>query len=329
LEEGTIVMNRILFLIMVAASVQTPLSQTREEAVRLETPTGAIQGTLLLPANASARVPVALLIAGSGPTDRDGNTPLLPGKNNSLKLLAESLAAQGIASVRYDKRGIGASRGAVGQSESALRFTHFVDDASGWITQLRQDARFGRITVIGHSEGSLIGIMAAQKSPVDAVVSLAGAGRPIADILAEQLERGLPPETKPEAMRILNELRNGRTVTQVPPSLTMVFRPSVQPYLLSWLPIDPAAELAKLKVPVLIVQGSTDMQAMLEDARRLSQAHPSAKLVIIDGMNHVLKEVREASRQMASYSDPVGQHRELAAVIGGFVLNAASDKPRE
>lgn len=323
-------MNRILFLVMVAANVQTPASQMREEAVRLETPTGVIQGTLLLPANPIARVPVALLIAGSGPTDRDGNTPLLPGKNNSLKLVAESLAAQGIASVRYDKRGIGGSMGVTTKSESELRFTHYIDDASGWITQLRQDSRFGRITVIGHSEGSLIGIMAAQKSPVDAFVSLAGAGRPIADILAEQLERGLPPETRPEALRILNELRNGRTVPQVPPALAMVFRPSVQPYLLSWLPIDPAEELAKLKVPVLIVQGSTDIQVMVEDAQRLARAHPSAKLVIIDGMNHVLKEVREASQQTASYSDPVGQHKELAATIGGFVLNAATDRsPRE
>lgn len=313
-------MNRILFMVMVAAGVQAPATQAGEEAVRLETPSGVIHGTLLLPAGAQPKVPLALLIAGSGPTDRDGNTPLLPGKNNSLKLLAESLAAQGIASVRYDKRGIGASMSGAAQSESDLRFAHYVDDATGWVVQLRKDARFGKITVIGHSEGSLIGLMAAQKSPVDAVVSVAGAGRPIADVLNEQLERGLPSATKPEALRILNELRNGRPVAEVPPALAMLFRPSVQPYLLSWLPIDPAAEAGKLKVPVLIVQGSTDIQTTVADAQRLAEGQPAAKLVIIEGMNHVLKEVREASQQMASYSDAtLPLHKELAATIGSFV----------
>ena len=312
-------MNRILFLIMVAASGQTPALQPREEAVRLETATGVLHGTLLIPETVNQAMPVALLISGSGPTDRNGNTPLLPGKNNSLKLLAESLATYGIASVRYDKRGVGASVGSA-QSESELRFTHYIDDAAAWVTQLRKDPRFGKITVIGHSEGSLIGILAAHKSPVDAVVSLAGAGRPIADALTAQLERGLPADTKGEALRILNELRSGRTVAQVPPSLAALFRPSVQPYLLSWLPIDPAAEIAKLKVTVLIVQGTTDIQATVEDAQRLAEGQPAAKVVIIEGMNHVLKEVREASQQMASYSDStLALHKELPLAISGFV----------
>jgi pimeloyl-ACP methyl ester carboxylesterase len=290
-------------LVIITMMGTAPVLLNQEQAVQLQTPTGVLHGTLLLPGTAAAPVPVVLLIAGSGPTDRDGNSPLLPGKNNSLKMLAEALAAQGIASLRYDKRGIAASVGAA-TSEADLRITHYGDDAAAWVAQLRKDKRFSTVTIAGHSEGSLLGIMAARKERPDALVSIAGAGRPAADALAEQLERGLPPEIKTEALRILGELRAGRTVAHVPPTLAALFRPSVQPYLLSWLPLDPAAELARLDLPALIVQGTTDVQIAVKDAERLAAAYPRGKLLVIDGMNHVLKEVREASQQAASYSDP-------------------------
>jgi uncharacterized protein len=287
---------------------------------------GCFAGPLLRPASAAAPVPVVLLIAGSGPTDRDGNSPMIPGKNNSLKLLAEALAAEGIASLRYDKRGVAASRGAA-TSEADLRFTHYSDDAAAWLVQLRKDRRFSTVSVVGHSEGSLLGIKAAQKERPDALISIAGAGRPVAEALVEQLERNLPPDNKAEALRILNELRAGRTVAQVPPALVALFRPSVQPYLLSWLPIDPAAELAKLDLPVLIVQGTADIQIGVKDAERLASANPKGKLSIIDGMNHVLKEVREASQQMASYSDPsLPLHPGLIGPIVELVRNSRSRK---
>jgi pimeloyl-ACP methyl ester carboxylesterase len=307
-------------VLLSVAMVQVPVAATQEEAVRLESAGVVLHGTLLLPAQTSGKAPVALIIAGSGPTDRNGNTPQMPGGNNSLKLLAESLATQGIASLRYDKRGVAASRTA-DMSEAELRFTHFSDDAAAWIAQLRRDARFSTITIIGHSEGSLVGMLAAQKERPNAFVSLAGAGRPIADVLTEQLEKNLPPDTKPEAMRVLSELRAGRKVEQTPPSLAALFRPSVQPYLMSWLPLDPAAELARLALPALIVQGSTDIQITVTDAERLARAEPRAELAVIDGMNHVLKEVREASQQVASYSDPaLPLHPEVGRIVGAFVL---------
>jgi alpha-beta hydrolase superfamily lysophospholipase len=289
------------------------------EPVRLETATGTIHGTLLLPAAASGRVPVALIIAGSGPTDRDGNTPLLPGKNDSLRLLAESLAASGVASVRYDKRGIGASAGAAAR-ESDLRFTTFVDDAVGWLAWLRADGRFSRLAIVGHSEGSLIALLAAQRAPVERLVSLAGAGRPAAEVLTEQLERTLPPELFAASMRILGELLAGRAAVEVPPQLLVVFRPSVQPYLISWLPIDPAAELARLTIPVLVAQGTTDIQIAVADAERLARGSAHATLEVIDGMKHQLKEVREPAQQTAAYSDPtLPLHPRLVDLLRRFV----------
>ena len=138
-----------------------PLAITNEEDT-LKTSTGDVFGTVELPA-AKQPVPVALIIAGSGPTDRNGNTPALPGSNNSLKMLADGLAARGIASLRYDKRGIAASRAAM-TTEADLRFNNFIEDAEAWIKQLRADKRFSTITVIGHSEGSLIGMVAAREA---------------------------------------------------------------------------------------------------------------------------------------------------------------------
>jgi pimeloyl-ACP methyl ester carboxylesterase len=287
-----------------------------------------LHGTLLLPAKTTGKVPVALIIAGSGPTDRNGNSPMLPGPNNSLKLLAESLASQGIASLRYDKRGIaGSQAAAAGKSEADLRFSHLGDDAAAWIAQLRKDARFSTLTIIGHSEGSLVGIMAAQKERPNGFVSVAGAGRSAGEVLNEQLTKmagtpSLPQELAPDALRILSELRAGRKVETVPQALAVLFRPSVQPYLLSWLPLDPAAELARLKLPALVVQGNTDTQITVNDAERLAKADPAAKLAIVDGMNHVLKEVREASQQQASYSNQAQPlHSELGRIVGEFVLS--------
>jgi hypothetical protein len=306
-------------LAVIAGALWTATAQAQEVPVTLTTKTGALQGTLLIPAGAKRPMPVALIIAGSGPTDRDGNSPLLPGKNNSLKMLADSLGQHGIATLRYDKRGIAASVGGLGK-ESDLRFTTYVDDAVGWLEWLRADSRFSRQIVIGHSEGALIAAMAAQRSPVSRVVSIAGAGRPIGDVLEEQLSRGLPPALLSDARRIMAELKAGRAVDSIPPQLLMVFRPSVQPYMISWLPIDPAQEVGRLTVPVLIVQGTTDIQVSKADAERLAAGHPRATLDVIDGMNHVLKEVREASQQTASYSDPaLPLHPRLVESITKFV----------
>jgi len=273
------------------------------DTIDLATPNGTIAGTLLLPATCPC--PVVLIIAGSGPTDRDGNSPLLPGANNSLKYLAEALAAKGIASVRYDKRGIGASRAAMQGGEAELRFDDYVDDAAGWLAKLRADHRFTTVSVVGHSEGSLIGMIAARRAKADAFVSIAGAGRRAGAIIHEQLAARVPPELLAAADRTIAQLERGETPDSAPPALGALFRPSVQPYLISWFKYDPAAEIAKLTIPTLIVQGTTDIQVSVADAKALGAAQPKATLVIVDGMNHVMKSVpADQAAQVKSYGDP-------------------------
>jgi pimeloyl-ACP methyl ester carboxylesterase len=212
---------------------------------------------------------------------------------------------QGYASVRYDKRGVGESAAAGPADEEAYRFDGFVDDAIRWVAYLRADARVGPIVVAGHSEGSLIGMLAAQEPVIDGLISLAGAGRPAADLLREQLARQLPLDLLAQANAILDELVNGRIVADVPVELMSIFRPSVQPYLMSWFAFDPAREIARLSMPVLIVQGETDIQIGVADAQLLANAQPDANLLLISEMNHVLKSATGApSSQQLAYSNP-------------------------
>ncbi|MFN0056980.1 MAG: alpha/beta hydrolase family protein [Planctomycetota bacterium] len=270
--------------------------------VELPVAGGVLHGVIDMPSG-KGPFPMAIIIAGSGPTDRDGNQPNLT--NDCLKLLGSGLAKKGIASLRYDKRGVGLSAAAA-TAEEALRFETLVADAAGWLTLLRQDRRFTRIAVIGHSEGSLIGMMAAREARAQAFVSLAGAGRGASAILREQLERNLAgvPELRAESARILDELCARRRVANVPPELAAVFRPSVQPYLISWFHYEPTAELAKLSTPVLIVQGTTDAQVTIDDAARLAAARKGSQQLVLANMNHVLKRAVTPAEQNDSYSNP-------------------------
>lgn len=272
--------------------------QVADLPITLQTETGNIEGTLLVPESKN-KVPLVLIIAGSGPTDRDGNNPVM--KNNSLKMLAEGLVENGIASVRYDKRGIGESKNA-GVSESELRFEHYVQDAQAWVDFLSKDSRFSEIIVLGHSEGSLIGMIAAQNSEVDKFISLAGVGTPAGEIIREQL-KPQPPFVLEQSLPILEKLEKGETVAEVPPMLFSLFRPSVQPYLISWFRYDPRQELAKLNKPVLIIQGTTDLQVGVADAEKLANATKRAELRILEGMNHILKEAEsDRAKNIATYS---------------------------
>jgi len=276
---------------------------SRAEPITLDTPSGTLYGTLKLP-KTTLPFPVALILAGSGPTNRDGDTLSLGGENDSLRLLAEGLAAQGIASVRYDKRGVGASAKAE-TKEANLRFETYIDDAVLWGKKLRSDSRFSSLTIIGHSEGALIGMVASSKLGVDAFVSIAGIGRSPGQVILEQVGAKLPPDLVKQAEQIVKALTEGKTVDVVPAELNSLFRPSVQPYVISWFRYDPLKEIEKLSASILVVQGTTDLQVSVQDAKLLAEEKPSARLLIIGGMNHVLKEVAiDQEQQFRSYIDP-------------------------
>lgn len=286
-----------------------------ETAMVLHTPSGDLFGTLTVPKSSMAAT-VTLIIAGSGPTDRNGNNPLM--KNESLRKLAYALAENHMASLRFDKRGIGESK-AAGKNEADLRFEDYINDARGWIRLLKGDKRFSKVVVLGHSEGSLIGMVASQ-GLADGFISLAGAGRPADQIIKEQLSRQ-PQQLRDLSFPIIDSLVMGRTVRQVPLMLFSLFRPSVQPYMISWFHYDPQREVQKLPIPVLVVQGTRDLQVGEEDARRLARAQPHAQVLMIPGMNHVLRMVTDdPAANYATYSheaNPISD--ELVSGIVAFI----------
>lgn len=293
----------IVWLGLSQASWAQPSYYSSQEA-ELAIAGGTLKGTLFTP-NDVNRPAVVLIIAGSGPTDRDGNSPLLAGKNNSLLQLADSLAARGIASLRYDKRGVAKSQ-IKGFKEEQMLFTDGVSDAQGWVQWLREKG-FRKIYIAGHSEGSLVGLIAAQSEKIKGFISIAGVGRPIDLVLREQLAAGAGPDSlKLLANRYLDTLMSGQRIAKPNPLLFSLFRPSVQPYMISWLRYDPQQLIRSLSLPVLIMQGTNDIQVKETDAELLARANPVAKLVIIENMNHVLKEVKSSAKadNMASYSNP-------------------------
>lgn len=286
----------------VAADSPRDPDSTAGPDISLQTATGTIYGTLTLPAKLPA--PVVLIVAGSGPVDRNGNAGTML-RTNAYEELAAALAQRGVASVRYDKRGVGASAKAA-PAESDVRIDTYANDVAAWIRQLSADKRFSRTIVAGHSEGSLLGILALQRAKGDAFVSLEGAGRPAGVILDEQLKRNLPAALDAKAEAVVAQLEQGKTVADTPPELAALFRPSVQPYLISYMKYDPAKEIAKLTVPVTIVQGTADVQVTMDDANALKRGAPNAKLVVVQGMDHVLKHAPDTSQAgvAAAYGNP-------------------------
>ena len=297
----------ILFSIL---SLSVTVRAMKEQSVSLDTPTGKINGKIGLPD--AEKPPIVLLIAGSGPTDMDGNTNSggFSMKNNSLKLLAEGLAQRGIATLRFDKRGI-ASSSAATKKESDLRFEDYVTDVQGWIDRLSED-----------SEGSLIGMLASVDNPkVKGFISLAGAGRPAYDIIEAQLS-GQPAEVRHLVKSINDSLKAGKEVSNIPMGLMTLFRPSVQPYLISWYRYNPQEVIAKLRQPVLILQGDKDVQVSEEDAKLLKQSLPKAQFQILKDMNHVLKTCESVDMQVqqATYANPdLPVQEDLLITIEKFV----------
>ncbi|WP_264536297.1 alpha/beta hydrolase family protein [Flavobacterium sp. N1736] len=287
----------------------------KESSLALKINLDQIYGTLTTP-DLTKKYPVALIISGSGPTDRNGNNPMM--KNNSLKMLAEALAKNGIASLRFDKRGIGESKAAAG-AESSLVFENYTEDVKSWINLLKQDKRFSKLIIIGHSEGSLIGIIAGAKA--DKFISIAGPGESADKLLKNQIAAKSNKQIEEMTFPIIDSLKNGNKVKKVDPMLNSLFRPGIQPYLISWFKYDPSIEIKKLNVPILIIQGNNDLQVTVKDAENLAHANKNSELLIIDKMNHIMKIIDgDQKANFESYNNetlPVSE--ELTTKIVSFI----------
>ncbi len=286
--------------------------------VRLSRPPGNLAGLLLKPRNVS-RPPVVLFLSGAGPMDRDGNMLGAPGKTDAIRQLAESLAVRGIASLRYDKRGVGESTKAE-LPEHEMRFEVFAHDAASWIWDTGKRS-LGPLIVAGYDEGGFAGILSRRDIVADGYITLAMSARRADEILREQLRTGPSGNVSAQVDSIIKSLRKGDGVDRIPIGLSELFRPTLQPYLMSWMAYSPATELSRLDKPCLIVHGAFDVQVNRAEADTLAKAQPYCMRVIIDSMTHSLKRgASEPERQEPSWMDPnVPLATGLVPAIAGFV----------
>ena len=301
-----------LLLLQIVAS-----AQSIEDSISLVTATGTIKGSLFVPAGKTT-FPVLIVIAGSGSTDRYGNNPMGV-KTDSYKMIAEAVTKENIAVLLFDKRGIAKSMGAV-KTEADLRFDDYVDDVVQWIQLLQKDKRVNGIFIAGHSEGSLIGMLAAQKIKVQGYISVAGPARGIAEIIIEQYAQQLP-QAAVEADSLFRRLKNNQLLDSVPPYIQSIFRPSVLPYIKSWMKYIPCDEIKKLTVATLIIQGGTDIQVAPSEATLLKKCKENASIILLDSMNHILKNAPiNRAQNIATYSNPLlPLYPGLTAAIAAFI----------
>ncbi|MCJ7758337.1 MAG: alpha/beta hydrolase [Gillisia sp.] len=294
--------------------VQLTFAQMNPFTENLVSVNKLIDGTLTIPENIE-NPPLVILIQGSGPTNRDGNQMMM--KNDASKKIAHQLAENGIASYRFDKRIFKMNKFNI--KEADLRFEDFVTDVNAILEYFKADKNFDKIILAGHSEGSLIGMLAAQEG-ADAFISLAGAGRSIDKIVVEQLAKQ-SEELSENARQAFDKMGKTGSTSNYSPYLESIFRPSVQPYIRSWMKYDPALEIAKLEVPILIINGSFDLQVDSTDAEILNAAAPNSKLVVLKNMNHIFREIKgENLENTKAYNEPNRPlHPELIPVLTDFI----------
>lgn len=274
------------FIVINFATAQTP--QYKEEILTLKLKEGALEGTLVTPTQVK-RMPIVLIIAGSGPTDRDCNSALGL-KTNAFKMLAEGLAAKGIASFRYDKRHIGKSK--MTQKVADVTFDDFVDDATHWMDTLKtmkRKRRFTKFIIAGHSEGSLIALLTVQKTKTDALISLCGPAQSMDSMIYEQVGKQAP-FLVPQLKEVYHKWKMGEKVDSFPPMLRSLANPSIEKFMVSIMKYSPQVEISKLKLPILLISGKNDIQVLPKEAETLSKANPKAQLIYFDKMTHVLKD---------------------------------------
>ena len=293
-------------MLLYASMLALAAASMPSEDISINGPEGDLRGTWIRAADASA--PVVLIIPGSGPTDRDGNSPLGI-EAGTYRLLAEGLGQKGISTVRVDKRGIGASAGAVGDA-NAVTIEDYVSDTRAWVDDIRLRSETKCVWLLGHSEGGLVALATAQESPdICGLILVATAGRPMGDVVKTQL-RAQPANAPllPKADAAIDALAAGERVDAdaVPPALAPLFAPAIQGFLISAFALNLADLAGRVQKPVLILQGDGDIQVGVPDATALKAAAPTAELAVIPDVNHVLKVVSsdDTAANIATYADP-------------------------
>lgn len=284
-------------------------------------PLASLHGTLI---DAGKGTPAVLIVPGSGPTDRNGNNPYGV-KASTYRLLADALAARGITTVRIDKRGLFGSRAAIADANK-VTIADYATDIRAWVVATRRATGARCVWLLGHSEGGLVVLATPDGPDICGRILVSAAGRPFGMLIKAQIHAN-PANAVifAQADAALATLESGNHVdtSTMHPGLLGLFAPAVQDYLIDLMRYRPAELSAASKGPLLIVQGENDIQIGVDDAKRLAAARPDATLVLLPGVNHVLKKVGDVDRagNVASYANPdLPIDTGVVDAVAGFVL---------
>lgn len=285
-----------------------------EKTLHVQKVNGHLEGTYLKSDTTNQMEQIVLIIPGSGPTDRNGNNPLGVSAG-TYKLLAEDLAKKGISSLRIDKRGLYGSSSAT-ENPNNVTVNDYVEDIIDWISLIKENLGCKNIWLLGHSEGGLIALKSTLISPTcsSGLILVATSGVSFGQLLRKQINQNLSNTTvMNDAFVIIDQLENGQHVEMslYDTSLQQLFAPVVQDYLIDLMSHEPVELISEINIPTLILQGDQDIQVSVENANKLKKAQPRSKLVILNGVNHILKQPKTQkdkaltiSENLASYRDP-------------------------
>lgn len=285
-------MNRLLFYIFITLTFCS-FAQEKEYNTANVTVNRFVEGTLVTP-YADDEVPLIIFIMDSGEINRDGNDRM--SRNDVFSKLSVALAKKGIATFRYDKRLLKID--ILGIKPGEMKIEDFVTDARSVISYFQKKAGYTKIYVVGHGQGSLVGMLAIDiieneygSDPVEGFISLAGNAQSVDRILVQQLEKQSPGLDE-NAARAFAELKIKGQTNNYDPVLEPVFGLNVQTFMKSWIAYTPSEVIANLDLPILILQGDKDIQVEVSEAEQLKAAAPDAELIIVKNMNHVLREIK-------------------------------------
>ncbi|MBT8258890.1 MAG: alpha/beta hydrolase [Bacteroidia bacterium] len=259
---------------------------------------------------------LAIFIQGSGNPDKNGNQLGMNIKANYIKQLAEALLEQDIAMFRYDKRNVPEVNHKIVLKHYV--FDDLVDDVKTIIEHFKGDKRFDQIVLIGHSQGSLVGMLAIEAG-ADRYISLAGLSKSADEAIVWQISKQNEGLSQVAAEHF-KELKETGKIDSINPLLYSIFNPTNNKFFKNYIKYNPVEEIGRIKIPTLIINGNMDLQVSAEDAEALHHALPDAEFKIISKMNHVLKHLESDEDNMQSYyTEDYPVSPELVEVIAKFI----------
>lgn len=302
----------IAIIILHTIGITLSHAQVKSEDILIKNDSIELPGTLTYSKGDSQLI---IWIHGSGNVDRNGNQAGVNVGANYIKQFRDSINKQNIAFYSYDKRS--ANMKNMKFLLKKFTFDDLVSDAKKVIAHFKKDGRFKDITLIGHSQGSLVAMLAS--ADVNKYISLAGPSETIDTTIVKQIT-GQSAELGKTAASYFKELKETGSIKEVSPMLLNIFSKQNLPFLSAWIKYDPTKEIKKVTVPTLIINGTKDIQISVEDAKNLKASKGNCELKIIEGMNHVLKHIEKDGDNYLSYQSPnFPLSKELIEVITTFI----------